>query len=108
MEGKSVFEILDFVGHPLRTKTNLNGEVSLILEGMNDHVRASYCNACPVLQDGDHQILIHDAAVLAAYFGLPKDQSKMLSWEKMEFNERVVEIMNTLSANHTTSFTKLL
>lgn len=104
MSKLSVFEVLDFIPDPKKSTTNAPGNVSFHYENLEECVIEAVNNIC----NQDQPIHIHDAAIFSAYYGIPRDEEKRISWEKLSFGGKVAQIMNDLSASGITSFTKLL
>lgn len=111
MEEKSVFEILDFVLDPEKTHCISEGIV-LDCTNVGTNISESVKRVLAT-QNGKNQIIhIHDAAVFSAYFGIPRDEVKRPSWDKLSFDEKVCKIKNDFSNFFSnggyTSFTKIL
>ena len=107
MEGKSIFDILDFVVNTEKAHYTSKG----ILFDCKDADIGISESLEKILAKQDHEnqtIHTHDAAVFSAYFGIPNDEEKRLLWDKLSFSEKTSEILNVFSEGGYTSFTKIL
>lgn len=106
MEEKSVFEILDFVLDHEKTKYTSKG-ILFHYESAEESIHNVIRHVLDLLNEGQ-EINLHDSAIFSAYFGIPREKEKRLSWEKLPFCEKVTNIRNIFSEGRYTSFTKIL
>ncbi len=107
MEGKSVFEILDFVLDPKKTHFKPKG-IDFDYKNANIGILESREKILATQYEENQIISIHNAALFSAYYGMPRDEKRKTLWKGLSFSEKVAQIKNDLNATGSISFTKIL
>lgn len=103
---RSLFEVLEFTRNPQRSEVTKEG-IWFNLTDAESYINEIIKNIGSEIKNYD-VIRMHEAAVFAAYFGLPADREILKEWGTLTFSEKVAYIKNILCAEKHTSFTKIL
>jgi hypothetical protein len=102
---KSVLEVLDFVLNPSRIG-NDNDETSSKLCELEQFVYEVTQNN-QNLNEGT-VIHLHEAAVFAAYYGVPRDSEIRAEWQTQTFSAKIARIKTRFCELKHTSFKRFL